>query len=279
MSGLLIDGKLHTVPGVNVLAPGDLPWVKLVRGVTRTTKPQFKILHKTSAEGPEIIIDTVGPIANYGGAEDTIRYWQTRRDKDGNPNPASGTHLVTGHNGFTVCTADLVRFIGWHCHTANDRSWGHEIKEYGDGRVHRSALEAAAAVTLYDTSALGVQWQCPSRYVRNAPMARLVGGGRDMVGVFGHRDCTDRRGCHDPGDLVFKMLEASGFERFDFYAGQDLDVWGKRQRWLNERHGAELAEDGMPGARTTAVLKTLGFPGGIWARWRECAERPPMPDA
>lgn len=268
---LLIDGKLVDVPGVKILAPRGEPWNFVKKGQSRTTRPQLKILHKTVADDPEKI-DEQPPAADYardwGRARQTIEYWQSKQ--------LSGTHLVTGHTGDTVCTEDLVRFIGWHANSANNRSWGHEIKEYVGGRVHRAAIEAAVAITLVDTSAIGVQWQCPKRYIPNRPFPRFSNGGVDLIGVFGHRDVTDQRGYHDPGDAVFDMLEAKGFERFDFYAGQDLEVWSARQEWLAKEGWYKGPIDGIAGAGTTRALAACGFPDGIYARWRELAEKPPL---
>lgn len=278
---ILIDGKLVDVPGVRTLAPRGEPWCRIARWNTRTKRPQFKIIHKTIADDPEKI-DEGAPTADYardwGRARQTVEYWQNRTDlKTGKPAPLSGTHLVTGHNGDTVNTEDLYKIVGWHANQANELSWGHEIKEYVGGRVHRAALAAAVAITLVDTSALGVQWQYPQRYINNRPFPRFANGGRDLVGVFGHRDVTAQRGYHDPGDEIGAMLERVGFERFDFYGREDLDVWAKRQEWLRDLGVYSGPIDGVAGAGTTKALATLGFPDGIFARWRELAELPPMP--
>lgn len=274
---ILINGQFVDVPGVRTLAPNQEPWNKLVRGVPRSTRPQMKILHKTIADDPERIIDAHASSDRWGGARDTVEYWQHARDRKGNPTPVSGTQLVTGHDGSTVCTADLWRFIGWHGHQANDRSWGHEIKETPGGYVNRAALEAAVAVTLVDTVAIGVQWQCPKSYREGHPLERFTNGGRDLIGVFGHRDVTQQRGYHDPGDAVFAMLVVRGFEAFDFAAGQDLDVWAMRQEWLRDLGLYAGSIDGVPGQMTRSALLQLGYPGGIFARWRELPEKLLMP--
>ncbi len=269
---MLIDGFIVDVPGVQILPPKGESWNKLARYGARTRRPQFKIIHKVVADDPETI-DENPPTPDYardwGRARQTVEYWYGKA--------LSGTHLVTGHAGPTVCTADLARVVGWHANQANDLSWGHEIKEYVGGRVHRAALAATVAITLVDTATLGVQWQCPKRYIKNKPFPRFANGGKDLVGVFGHRDVTSQRGYHDPGDEVFRMLEETGFERFDFYAGEDLDVWAKRQEWLKSEGFYRGAIDGIAGAGATKALVAAGFPDGIWARWRELAGRP-MPD-
>lgn len=276
MSGLLIDGHLVQVAGVTVIAPREQPWNRLTHGQVRANvmgsayRPQFKILHKTIADDPEKIVGAVGSSINFGGVIDTIAEW-ARMGR-------SGTHEVTGHDGTTACTEDLVRFIGWHAGAkdadANPRSWGHEIKEHAGGGVNISALEAAVRVTLVDTVAIGVQQQCPKRYKNNVPNPRFRNGGRDLIGVFGHRDVTEQRGYWDPGDVVFDMLAAAGFERFDFYAGEDLAVWTKRQKWLQAEGYYHGVIDGIAGPGTTAACLEAGFPHGIWALARELAEHP-----
>jgi hypothetical protein len=280
MPGLLIDNKIYSVKDVKTLAPNEEAWNFLSHGQSRASlmgtsyRPQYKIAHKTIADDPERVIESVGPVDGWGGVRDSVEDWHKRG--------VSGTQLITGFDGSTVCTADLVRFIGWHAGAkdadANPRSWGHEMKEKPGGGVYRSTLEGFVKVTLFDTFAIGVQQQCPVRYINNKPNSRFARNhGADLIGVFGHRDVTGSRGYWDPGDIVFDMLAAAGFERFDFYAGQDLDVWAKRQEWLRELGLYHGAIDGIAGPGTTAALKQVGFPGGIFARWRDCAELPPMP--
>lgn len=151
----------------------------------------------------------------------------------------------------------------------------HGLKEHLGGRVHRAALEATVAITVADTSRVGVQWQCPKRYVKNKPLKCFANGSRDLVGVFGHRDVTTERGYHDPGDVIFDLLEARGFERFDFRAGEDLDVWAKRQEWLRSLGVYIGAIDGIAASETTRALRELGYADGIFVHWRDLAERPP----
>lgn len=267
---LLIDGKPLEVPGVKILSPLAEPWNRLVAGVSRGRAPQMKILHKTIADDPEKLIAKAPPSDRWGGARDTVEYWAEAK--------VSGTQIVTGHNGDSVCTADLVRFVGWHGNYANNLSWGHEIKEVTGGGYYQAAMDAAVAITFADTFALGVQQQVPKFYKNNVPNPRFKNGGVDMIGVFGHRDVIDSRGYWDPGDIVMRDLVAKhAFESFDFYAHEDLDVWSKRQEWLKSLGVYAGTIDGIAGKGTTAALAKLGFPNGIFARWRDCWEKPPLP--
>lgn len=268
---LLINGSAVAVPGVRIVPPRAEPWIKLVRGEERELPVTQAIVHKTIADDPEQIDPSPGPTARFGGAEDTIRNWLEKLK--------SGTQLVTGHDGTVVQTEDLATFVGYHAHTANERSFGIEIKEHVGGRVHLAALQSSLSVVLVACSHLGIQWQCPIRYREGKPLARFSDGrgGADLVGIFGHRDTTGKRGYHDPGDAWFGMARARGVEAFDFARGQDLDVWSTRQEWLVKEGVYAGAIDGIPGPRTTAALAQLGYPDGIFGRHHELAESPPLP--
>ena len=272
MKGLLIDGVHHIVPGCNIIAPGEEPWVYLNKRdcQDRINKPQQAILHKTIADDPEDILPGAGPSKACGGAQYTAEYWA------GDPTPG-GAHLITGFDGTSACLADISKVEAYHGNQANHLSYGHEMKELVGGGIYQATLDAAVRITLYATSALGIQWQCPSRYVNDVVLKRFVDGGTTLIGIFGHRDITTRRNKYDPGERVFEMLRAAGVESFDFQAGQDRDVWSVRQEWLREEGYYKGQIDGIPGPRTTAALKAIGYPDGIYARAKELPERPPAP--
>ncbi len=280
---LLINGKLIDVPGVRTLAPDSLPWVHLSREdgkIRAKRKPQQAIIHKTIADDPEVVVDDdestpdvdegVGPAKGFGGAQYTAEYWQ-------GSSKCSGAHLVTGFEGTTACLEDLVIYEAWHGNQANDLSYGHEIKEGPGGKVYMASLLATLEVTLVATSEIGIQWQCPIKYVKDKPLTRFKDGGKTLVGILGHRDITTNRGYWDPGDTFFRMARARGVEAWDFEAKQDIDVWSRRQEWLKAEGYYTGTIDGIPWIQTTEALKKAGYPGGIFARWRELAERPPMP--
>lgn len=276
MIWLLIDGvRVDIGPGVEVVPPRAHPWVKLVKFRARRYRVQQAIVHKTMADDPERILTIPGPRADCGGAGATVRYWRDRKDDDGNPDPASGTQLIAGHNGVIVQTEDLVKVESQHCHTGNERSYGIEIKEHADGRVHLSALTSALDAVWTANVHLGIQLQVPREYVDNKPLRRFLDEhGRDLVGIFGHRDCTTKRNRNDPGDAWFGMSRARGAEAFDFAAREDLDVWSKRQERLHALGFYRGAIDGIAGAGTTHALEQAGYPHGIYALGARAAEQP-----
>lgn len=266
MSGLLIDGRLVPVPGYEIISPNETPWAHLSAedGRVRSNRPQQAILHKTIADNPEVVLAGRGP---HGGDEDVARMWA----KDPR---SSAAQNVTACDGRTVCLADLARVSSWHDgnYQSNLLAYGHEMKEVKGGGVYQATLDACLEITLVATALLGIQWQCPIRYVDNKPLRRFANGGRDLVGIFGHRDVSDSRNRWDPGDAIFEMLRHRGVEAFDFAAREDIDVWGERQEWLAGLGYYKGGIDGVPGPKTTAALKQAGFPGGIWARQLEAVE-------
>ncbi len=263
MSGLLINGRLVQVEGETIIGPGDAAWSHLSPGDSRPRDPHFWVrqwfLHKTIADDPEILIPGTGP---SGGAERTVTGWQ---EEFAGSHRFAGAHFVTGHDGVTACLADLVTVETFHATVSNAWSVGHETCELVGGKCYSAALASAVNVCIAGCRALGIQLQMPrvGSYTGH-PIKRMIHGGEDMVGIFGHRDNTEARGKWDPGEEMFALLAARGVEQWDFDAGEDRDVWGGRQRVLNQTQEMKLTEDGVPGPATVAALRAAGHADGIW---------------
>lgn len=256
MSGaLLMDGELVPVEGVDIIGPHDTAWSHLSPGDCRPRagRPRQITLHKTIADDAERVLEGKGP---PGGSERTARYWQDDPKH-------SGAQGVSGDDGVFACLCDLVRVEAYHATVSNPYSIGIETREIVGGGVYQAALDTTIRVTLAIVEHLGIQLQVPSSY-NGHPIQRMLHGGPDMIGVFGHRDNTEDRGHWDPGDLLFDMLRAAGAESYDFDRGEDRAVWRVRQIALNER-GHRLLVDGIPGPSTTAALKAEGYRGGVYA--------------
>lgn len=289
---VIVGGKRFEIDGVRTLAAHEAGWNKLVRGNKRTRRLRCGVAHKINAENTERIVDGVLKSTDgWGDASNTVRYWYERKDKSGKPAPVSGTQFVVGEDGSIVQTEDPVVFVGWHGHTANETSFGYEMRETLDGQVERTTLEAAIALELFISDTCRIQRQQPHAY-KGKPLERFRERrdatrpwGENVVGFLGHRDTAwDIHGGHwsierdanDPGDAIGALRDREGFERFDFGAREDLDVWMGRQTWLAKEGYYHGEIDGVPLDQTCDALEACGFPNGVYANWRQLAEKPAL---
>jgi len=168
------------------------------------------------------------------------------------------------NDGTVACLCDLATTESYHATVSNPWSIGIEMyQETGNG-IHEAVLDSAVKLVPALCRIFGIQFQIPRAAYKNQPLRRMTTGGEHCVGVFGHRDNTDRRGHGDPGDEIFKRLAAAGAEQFDHDAEEDLAAWKSRQNELVAA-GANLEVDGVPGPATRDALKCPQRPDGIWA--------------
>lgn len=261
MSGLVIGGRIVPVLGRRVISWHDDSRVRLAIGedgrARRERWIRQVILHTT--RGIPGGKDRRAQVVYAGAGRSTwdrlnlAEMW--RRDE-----LYSGAHLVVDHDATVYCLADLELETAFHATAANDSSVGIEIKQGGDAELYEEQLAAVVDLVNVITAELGIQRQIPHLY-RGRPLKRLDekgGRGADCVGVFGHRDQTNRRGAGDPGDPIMERLAAAGYEPHDFERGGDLEAWRGRQCLLG------LAADGVPGPGTVSALRARGFAGGLW---------------
>jgi len=262
MKGLVINGKVFPVDGVRVIGPSDPGGVALSPGdgCPRRAWPHQWFLHKTIADDPEKLLAGTGPSAHAGGAADTAAYWA------GDPQH-SGAHLVVGHDGTVLQTADLATVAAYHAEQSNMSSVGLETKELAGGGFYAACARAVVAVTVAGCRALGIQLVAQWPY-RGRPLTRMKDGGRDCYGIFGHRDNTERRGRWDPGDLLFSMLRDAGVALVDFEAGADRTYIAAIQRVLAADGFYSGAIDGLAGLGTRDALLAAGYRDGIYALGR-----------
>jgi hypothetical protein len=276
MPGVVINGEQVEVPGLTVSNWHDDPRLRLRIGekgktndgrARRTKWVRSIILHTTKGipggrdTRPQQILPGRGPIGSR--AEAVASYWSTS-------DLASGAHLVCDFDGSWVCLADLATECAYHATTVNDMSIGIEVYQGSGAELYEGQLDSVVAMVDFLTARFGIQRQVPHAY--RGPIPRLVEGGADCVGVFGHRDQTHRRGEGDPGDAIMQKLAAAGYERFDFGAGQDLAAWRERQGSLAAAGRLGLLADGIPGAKTVAALKAAGHANGLWPRGKPDVE-------
>lgn len=263
-TGLIIAGRKVLVPGRDIVNYLDDKTLALPKEDGRRrpdgTKVSLIVLHTTKGipggkdQRKQDIRPGMGP--NVDAEHRTNRWWSTS-DKQ------SGAHLVVDLDGSGGCLADCAAEMAFHAKAMNLRSVGIEIYQGSDAELYRSQIDAVIDIVNVLTIEFGIQRQIPDRY--RGPVGRLAKGGEDCYGVVGHRDGDDNRGEGDPGNYVFDALEARGYERVNYATGEDRTIWRTRQKMLNERHGAKLLVDGVPGKKTRDALAAAGYPHGLWA--------------
>lgn len=253
MSGLLIGGFLHQVPGVTVIGPHEAKWAHLGVGDYRVRHglPTMMMLHTTKGDAPQHVVDTIGP---SGRAERTATMW-------GDDPTYSGANGVTGSDGIAACLLDLVAGEAFHATVSNRYAVGWEVYQEAGGVIHRIAITNTVAICNVVADVLELPRQFHGVPYTGGPLKRFADGGRGCYGFFGHRDNTDRRGRGDPGDAMFAALQAAGWEPLDFEHHQDLDVGARRQKKLNAM-GASLAVDGYFGPSSVREMRRRGFANG-----------------
>ena len=257
MPGLLVNDKQIPVDGLSIINPSDHGWCCLEpKDHTRRPTPWVRqiILHTTKGDWPQTVLDGRGA---GGKARVAADMWRS------DPTP-SAAHIVVDNDGTVACLCDLATTEAYHATVSNPWSIGIEMYQESGSGVHAAVYEATVKLVPALCRIFGIQFQIPRLAYKNRPLRRMVDGGKACVGVFGHRDNTDRRGRGDPGDEIFARLAAAGAEAFDHDAEEDLKAWKARQAELNQG-GAGLTVDGVPGPSTVAALRAAGHPDGIWA--------------
>lgn len=253
MNALLIGGLYFAVPGLDIVAPGEAPWCRLDPRDYRTRRSSWVrqvIVHSTKGIWPQHVKPGAGPVGREKVVAD---FW--RRDPQ-----HSAAQLVIGSDGTVACLADLATVAAFHATVSNDWSVGIEVYQEADGGIYEAALASLRLLVPAVCDAMAIPFQIPTAY-RGRPLARMLNGGRDCVGVFGHRDNTHQRGRGDPGDIALAELELAGAERIDFDRREDISRWMRRQQWL-VNHGDRLVIDGVCGPATISAMRRRGLKDG-----------------
>ena len=257
MSGLIIKQKAYEISGQVIQNFKDDPGFGLKRndGKKRpTTWIRGIVLHTTKGipggkvRTPQKIIPGVGP--NLRRDERVARMWSLDARN-------AGAHLIVDADGSWVCTADLANFAAYHAGNVNSVTIGIEIYQGSDGSIYEKQLENVCIMVDFLTRHFGIQRQFHWPY-RHRAIRRGLQKGRDMVGIYGHRDCSNNRGLGDPGDAVFDRIQACGYESYNFDHDEDKSIWKQRQEQLG------LLKDGIPGPMTLKALKKKGYKHGLW---------------
>ncbi len=258
-SGFRIGGQLFELPGVTVMGPGDLPWIRLEARDYRLRPPGTWIRqvmnHTTWGKWPMPILPGAGP---DGGEKMIADYWHTSEE---GKSQSGGAHIIVDFDGSAVCLVDLALVQAYHATWSNPFSIGIEMLQTNAGGVYEATLATTVKINRFLCDRFGIPYQVPSRVYDGHPIPRMIKGGPDMAGCFGHRDNTEDRGRGDPGDDLTRRLIADGAEPLDFNAREDLHVWRARQRRLVIL-GEKLIDDGLAGPQTIAAMRRQGFAHG-----------------
>lgn len=277
--GLLIRGSYYQVPGLHILAPGpgSPAWHHLspgdyrprsTRWIRQITVHTTKGIWPKSArpDGPLFYTTDAGDLIRRGagaGGRDRIvsEFWR------GDPEH-SAAQLVIDNDGSVACLCDLGLHAAYHATTVNDWSIGIEMYQESDGSIYEAVYQSAELLVSALCDRFWIARQLPSRAYNGTIIRRMIDGGPDMIGMFGHRDNawdrkarTSTRGRGDPGDEIYRRLRARGFEGFDFDAREDIATWERRQQSLNAL-GEHLAVDGLAGPSTLQAMRRRGFASG-----------------
>lgn len=255
--GLIIRGSDIKSPGFTIQNFLDEPKFKLkptdgrkrpntwIRGIVIHTSrgiPGGRI------RTPQIIKSGLGP--NHERDEKMALMWSLDKRK-------AGAQLIVDSDASWVQTADLQEFAAFHAGNVNTVTIGIEMYQQGDAVLYEGQLESVVEMLDFLTKTFSIQRQLHWPYKRHA-LKRGLRQGLDMVGTYGHRDCSNRRGPGDPGDAIMEMLMDAGYQAFDFEENEDKETWMHRQEQLG------LLPDGIPGPATAAALLKEGYKHGLW---------------
>lgn len=248
---IIIDGKPESAPGLITHSWLENPALRLAPedfGGRPRLRIRSIVLHTTQGLWPQSVNAGAG---KGGGAAANVHAWR-------NDHRCAGSHLLVDTTGEIVCAADLSLEQTYHAMAINPVSIGIEIVQRSDGSLFQAQVDSIVVLCDWLTRRFKIQRQIPDAYRGAIP--RLEQGGRDFVGICGHRDQSSGRGRGDPGDVVFEALAAAGYERFNLLAGDDRATWRDRQKTL----GLGVQVDGIPLDKTCAALEAAGYEGGLW---------------
>jgi hypothetical protein len=254
---LIVGGMQHLIPGVKVVS-----WLQDARirlghddfTQRKTRWVRLIVLHTTMGMS--------GGLKSGAGPSDGARY--VIKYQQDTKHIHAGEHLIVDCDGTVYQPCDLRDEAAYHATSVNDVSIGIELKQDGAGNLYETQMQVLVTVLDWLTDHFGIQRQFQHPYHgEDHPVPRLVSGGRDVVGIVGHRDQTGMRGAGDPGIHPYTAMIGAGYEAFDFSTGQDLEEWRSRQTMLG-MSGVDV--DGIPGPKTVLALQRAGHKGGLWVQ-------------
>lgn len=258
----IICGEKVAIPSLKIIHYLDQPSLRLHMGVNgrlrSTTWIRSIVLHTTKGwpdaqnRTPQKMVSGLGK--NQGAGNKCVSIWKGNQ---------VGAHLVIDFDGTIYQCADLATEVTYHATVVNEVSIGIEIYQGNHSELYEGQLQCVLEVVDWLTQHFGIQRQFHAPYQSHSLPSRIgttSEAGKNVVGIYGHRDVTTNRSEGDPGDFVFEVLKQAGYESFDFSKNEDIAIWKDRQAQLG------ITADGIPGPTTVKKLKEAGYPEGIWIK-------------
>jgi hypothetical protein len=282
VSGLILDGRVVPVPGVDVhsyLDDDRIP--EATDGYRLRRRPVGP--KRDAADGPwirAIVLHTVhgkrgGTLRAGLGPPSQRDVWYAQYQAR-TPRDVSWDYTVDT-DGSVAVSNDPLRRASWHAGGVNRLTIGIELVQESDGSLWMGQLDVLVRVLDVLTRELRIQRQVPfvpgqgaqrdvfprlHKVVSTPRLHEKPGtdpGGASLVGIYGHRNQTIQRGVGDPTDWPFERLVDAGYEAMDMMHGGDIDTWRVRQAQLG------IGVDGIAGPATVAALEHAGHAHGLWA--------------
>lgn len=258
---IIINTKKYEIPGLKTLSwvDGD-PKIKYVTDKNKRERKIRGIVCHTHEGLRGKVLPGTGPNTTI---DERLAMYQTNTDRY-----VSWDYTID-QNGDVICQNDPMIDYTWQGNMTNGYTLGFEMvqKLYGNGTGDLFENEIKAAVTLIDflTLVLGIQRQIPWDSVHNKPASKVITRmetGKDVVGIYGHRNITEKRGEGDPGDAIFYALKDAGYECFDYGKNEDIKTWKERQSSLGM---ATEDQDGLALDKTISFIKSTNkSKTGLW---------------
>ncbi len=264
---LIFNNKKITIPGLVTVSYIDgVPHVKRVTDFNARKETIRMIVGHTHKGIKGNLLPGMGPNSTI---DEALARYQVNTER------AVSWDYTIDFNGEIICQNDPNLNFTWQAGNVNPRSLGFEMIQKDNGDVYEGEIEKAVFLIDVLTALLGIQRQIiwdNSRSVlklglgsKNCPKVGVVkrlqvDGGKDVVGIVGHRNITKDRGPGDPGDHLFWALQKAGYMCFDLDKEEDLQFWKAKQKEL----GFSEAEcDGIALKKTVAALKVKGHKHGM----------------
>lgn len=245
-------------PRLEIKAPEDGRLRKNQWGVRQIILHTTKGIPGGKDKRPQQLRMGMGPFTDAGvrGAAYCRIHYKDRAN-------SGGYHLTVDADGSVSQHMDLGKFVAYHAHTANEFSIGVEIFQGLQAELYQAQMDAVVKLCDWLTRKFQIQRQFHLPYMGPIPRFDASHRGGNCVGIFGHRDVTNKRGPGDPGEFPFFALRSAGYEQWDFNDGEDLRIWANRQAALNL---PKKSRDGVPGPETCRALVAAGYLNGLWTK-------------